>query len=265
MHGLFTIAKKYVHYYLTASNGHGHGIHSPFVFSFIKNVLTDKKKYNVYKHIEAQRKRLLNDEQAIEVKDLGAGSMEYNTSQRRVKNIASSSLKPKKYAQLLFRIVQHYQCQNVVELGTSLGITTAYLASATHRPQVTTLEGSPAISKVAEQTFAALQLLNIKPIIGNFNDTLPQWLAHTNTVDFVFIDGNHRKAPTLQYFSLLLTKANSKTIFIFDDIYWSAEMEQAWGQIKSHPQVRLSINLFFIGIVFIDPIFLVKQHYTIRF
>ena len=124
----FQLAKKYLHYYITASNGKGHGVHSPFVFDFIKNVKNDKKEYTCYEMIEQQRKKLLADETIIDVEDFGAGSSVMKTNKRAVKNIAQSSLKPKKYAQLLFRMVQHYQPKTIIELGTSLGITTSYLA-----------------------------------------------------------------------------------------------------------------------------------------
>src|SRR4051812_24731078 len=107
MYSSFQLAKKYLHYYLTASNGKGHGIHSPFVFNFIKFVLNDDKKYACYDEIESLRKKLLQDNSLIDVEDFGAGSTVIKTSKRIVKRIAASSLKPKKFSQLLHRIVQY--------------------------------------------------------------------------------------------------------------------------------------------------------------
>jgi len=52
---------------------------------------------------------------------------------------------------------------------------------------------------------------------------------------------------------------------VFDDIHWSAEMEKAWLEIKSHPSVQYTIDIFFLGFVFFRPDFKVKQNFSIRF
>ncbi len=265
MYSHFTLAKKYFKYYLTASNGKGHGVHSPFVFEFIKFVLNDKKKYDVYSTIEKQRQVLLNDKKIIEVEDFGAGSTVIKTKQRVVKDIATSSLKPKKYSQLLFRMIQYYNKKNVLELGTSFGITTSYIAAAKNNPTVTTMEGSVNIATIAQQSFDSLQINNVTIVKGDFEKTLSPHLNKIDRIDFAFLDGNHRKVPTLQYFKQILTKSNEETIFVFDDIHWSAEMEAAWEELKSHESVTLTIDLFFIGIVFLKTDFKVKQHFVVRY
>jgi predicted O-methyltransferase YrrM len=265
MYSSFTLAKKYARYYFTAANGKGHGVHSPFVFDFIKNVLRDKKTYYCYNSIEQLRSELLTDNSVIEVEDFGAGSTVIKSNSRVVKAIAKSSLKPKKFAQLLFRMVSYYQPQNMVELGTSLGITSAYLASGNSSAPLYTCEGAKSIATIAQQNFNHLGLKNTILLPGDFAKTLPVLLESLNKVDFAFIDGNHRQAPTLQYFEELLQKTHSGSVLVFDDIHWSAEMEAAWATIRNHPAVTLSIDLFFIGIVFFDTSFTVKQHFTIRF
>ena len=264
MYSPFQLATKYFKYYLTSSNGNGHGVHSPFVFNFIKFVLNDKKEHSCYRTIEEVRKSLLKDQTSIEVEDFGAGSAIIKTKQRVVKDIAASSLKPKKYSQLLFRIVQYYNATNILELGTSFGTTTAYLASSGNT-LVTTMEGSTNIAGIAQKNFSLLGLKNIEIIKGDFEKTLPEYLSTSKKIDFVFLDGNHRKAPTLQYFQQILLHANEETIFVFDDIHWSKEMEQAWEGIKNHNQVTLTIDLFFIGIALIGKSFKEKQHFAIRF
>ncbi len=254
-----------MHYWLTSSNGSGHGIHSPFVFDFIKQVLKDKKLYSAYSTIEKVRYNLLNDSSIIEVEDFGAGSTVIKTNQRSVGKIAGSSLKSKKYAQLLFRIVQYYKPSSLIELGTSFGITTSYLASANSQATVTTFEGASAIAAIAERNFKALAINNVQLIIGDFSNKLPEFLGNERKFDFAFIDGNHRKEPTLQYFEILLKSSHESTMVIFDDIHWSDEMEAAWEGIKNHAAVTLTIDLFFIGLVFLKKDFKVKQHFTIRF
>lgn len=265
MYTRLTLAKKYLHYYLTASSGKGHGIHSPFVFDFIKNVLTDNTAYPAYQPIEQTRSTLLANSGIIEVEDFGAGSSVIKTNKRVVSAIAASSLKPKKYAQLLHRMVQYYQPSTVLELGTSFGITTAYLAAAHAACKVFTCEGSGAIASIAKKHFDELHLNNIQLIEGDFAQTFSPLLSNLHTIDFAFIDGNHRREPTLYYFNQLLDRVNPATILVFDDIHWSSEMEAAWDTIKHHPDVTLTIDLFFIGIVFFNADFNYKQHFTIRF
>lgn len=265
MYTPFQLAKKYLYYYLSASNGKGHGVHSPFVFDFIENVLRDKKQYNCYAAIERQREKLINNNTLIEVEDFGAGSSVIKSNQRIVKDIANSSLKPRKFAQLLFRMVYYYQPATIIELGTSFGITCSYLSAGNENSQLYTCEGATNIAAIAQQTFDALQIKNIELIKGDFAKTLPSLLSKIGTIDFAFVDGNHRKEPTVQYFQQLLNHSKGSTILIFDDIHWSAEMEVAWSTIRQNPAVTLTIDLFFIGLVFINPDFKVKQHFAIRF
>ena len=261
----FQLTKKYIYYYLTASNGKGHGVHSPFVFDFIKNVLRDKTRYSCYAAVEQQRQQLLQNTEVIEVEDFGAGSAVMKSNKRVIKNIASSSLKPKKFAQLLFRIVQYYKPATIIELGTSLGITTCYLAKGNMAGRVFTFEGSAAIAAIAQKNFKNLQQKNIQLTLGDFAKTFQPKLDETGKVDLAFVDGNHRKLPTIQYFEQLLHHSSASTLLIFDDIHWSKEMEAAWSQIQQHSSVTLTIDLFFIGLVFINPKFKEKQHFSIRF
>jgi len=265
LYSKFTIAKKYLHYLISSSNGKGHGTHSPFVFDFIVNVLNDKTAYSDYKKIEHIRKDLLKNKNTIEVEDFGAGSGIIKTNTRRIDKIAASSLKSKKYAQLLYRVVKYYQPKQIVEIGTSFGITTSYLATANLDSTVFTHEGAPQIADIATETFRKLSLSNVQLKKGDFAISLPATIAAMNTIDFAFIDGNHRKKPTWEYFELLLTKSNENSIFIFDDIHWSKEMEQVWKEISLHPAVTLSIDLFFIGIVFFKKDFKVTQHFSVQF
>ena len=265
MYNRFQLTKKYLYYCLTASSGKGHGIHSPFVFDFIKNVLRDKKQYDWYPIIETGRQKLLQQSAAIEVTDFGAGSSVIKTSKRVVADMAKSSLKPKKYAQLLFRMVKYYRPATILELGTSFGITTGYLAAGNAHAKVYTMEGSSAIAEIARKTFNTLDLKNIELIEGDFDITLPFLLSKLNKIDLAFIDGNHVKDATLDYFAKILNASTTSSILIFDDIHWSAGMEAAWAEIRLHPTVTLTIDLFFIGIVFLNADFNHKQHFTIRF
>jgi predicted O-methyltransferase YrrM len=265
MYSPFQLIGKYLNYWIKASNGKGHGIHSPFVFEFVTKVLNGKKDETVYAAIESVRKQLLKDESVITVEDFGAGSRVIGTRQRKIRQIANTSLKPKKYSQLLHRIVQYYQPGAVLEIGTSLGITTSYLAKAKPGAKVTTMEGAKEIAAIAKRNFSSLGLLNVEQVTGNFDDTLSPTLSYINKVDLAFIDGNHRYEPTIRYFRQVLERSHDHTIIILDDIYWSKEMEQAWEWVKDHERTRLTIDLFAIGIVILRPEILHKQHFRIRY
>jgi predicted O-methyltransferase YrrM len=208
---------------------------------------------------------MLRDKRVLEVQDFGAGSRTGATKRRGVSQIAHSALKPQKFGQLLFRLANYYQCKTIVELGTSLGITTCYLASACNNAKVYTLEGASAVAAVASQNISWLGLKNVEQVTGNFDDTLPPLLNRLGMVDLVYIDGNHRKEPTLRYFDMLRQHAHHQTMLVFDDIHWSREMEDAWEQIRQHESVTLSVDLFFLGIVFFNPAFREKQHFRIRY
>lgn len=265
MYNRWQLALKYFRYYLTASNGKGHGMHSPFFFHFIGQVLNDKKDYPALKDVETLRKKLLKDQTTLIIDDFGAGSSLANKKKRSVSSIARHSAKSAKLAALFFRIVKNYQPKIIIELGTSLGLTTSYLSLAKPDAQLISIEGSPAIAGSARINFERLGLKNISLRIGNFDQLLPDVLASLNQVDFAFVDGNHLLEPTQRYFENLLSRVNNDTIIVFDDIHWSREMELAWDMIKAHPATRATVDLFFVGIVFFRQEFKEKQHFTIRF
>ncbi|HMU46220.1 MAG TPA: class I SAM-dependent methyltransferase [Chitinophagaceae bacterium] len=265
MYSAPTLALKYLQYYFKASNGKGHGMHSPFVFDFIAKVLCDKQHYTEYDKVEELRQQLLSNKTPLVIKDLGAGSSKTKSDTRSIASLAKNAAKPKKFGQLLFRLVKYYQPKIILELGTSLGITTSYLSLAKPDRWVITAEGSGEIAEIARKNFKELSLSNVELVEGNFDNVLPGILNNSGMIDFAFIDGNHRKEPTLRYFKQIQSKSGNDTILIFDDIHWSREMEEAWKIIKDHPATSCTIDLFFIGIVLFRKEFHEKQHFSIRF
>lgn len=237
-----------------------HSIHSPFVFDLYTNIIKEAKPYYAFANIESIRAKYLLESKSISVTDFGTG----NSSKRRISTIASRTLKKPKSAELLFRLANYFSPSNILELGTSLGITTSYLASANSKSQIHTLEGCPEIAAIASQTFKTLKLDNVNLTIGSFDENLESVLSSIPSLDFIFIDGNHRKEPTIKYFQACLKASNDKTVFIIDDIHWSAEMNEAWLALKQHPKVTISIDLFDIGILILSPNSL-KQDFILRF
>jgi len=244
----FRFAKDYLLHRFKAKTRHG--VHSPFVYRLIDEVIYDFESKKVYEEIEALRKQLLNDNRTINVFDLGAGSKVNNNQTKRISDIARNALKPPRLAQSLYRLAADLQPQNIIELGTCLGITSIYLQKAAPEAKVYTLEGSPETAAAALEVFAKAKAGEIKEITGNFDDTLPGVIKELDQLDFVFVDGNHQKDATLKYFEWCLPKVHQNTLLIFDDIYWSEGMKQAWSEIKAHPQVTVTVDLFWIGLVF---------------
>lgn len=241
-----------------------HGVHSPFVFDLYHNVLQHTGHFQAYYHVEALRDELLQDKRELQVTDFGAGSKISQHKTRKVKDIARTSAKPAKYGQLLFRLVNHFQPHILFELGTSLGLTTSYLAEARKKGRIYTFEGCPNIASIARKNFQQLGLQNIKVIEGNLDETLQQQLQQVEQLDFAFLDGNHRYEPTMRYFERCLAKSHEQTVLVLDDIYWSGEMKAAWQEIKRHPQVRQTVDLYFVGLVFFrtqQP----KENFTLNF
>ncbi len=244
--------------------GNAHGLHSPFVYSLYTTVICHNGSFAAFAPIEARRRALLKSPASLTVTDLGAGSHTGAGRVRRVADIARAAAKPPRLAQLLFRLVNHFRPAIVLELGTSLGLTTAYLAAADSRHHVITFEGCPNVAAAARENFAALDLGNVEVVEGNLDATLAPALARLpGPADFVFFDGNHRREPTLRYFAQCLAHRTDESVFVFDDIHWSAGMEQAWAAIKAHPDVTVTVDLFYVGLVFFrknQP----KQHFTLR-
>jgi len=261
----FTLINKYISYLWKASNAKGHGVHSPFVYAFIKNVLNTKSTGASIDAIELYRQQLLNNQKEITILDLGAGADKKGNTSRTIAQIAKGALKPKKYSALLSRIIAYFQPHQVLEMGTSLGITTCYLAQGVPNASVVTMEGAPTVAQEALTTFKNLGYQNIQLIEGNFDQSLPNYLHSISTIGIAYVDGNHRYSPTMQYFNLLLTKSNEHSIFIFDDIHWSREMEKAWAEIKADTRIALTIDLFYIGIVFLKKGNKEKENFMIKF
>lgn len=256
----FSIICKYLLHFFTARNTGGFGVHSPFLFQFTRFVLFEKHSFYNFKSIEKVRKYLKNDKKIIDLTDFGTRTNRRTT----VASIASKSLKSAKYGQLLFRMVRYFKAINILELGTSLGITTSYLASSTTEIKCVSLEGCPQIVAIAQENFEKLGIKNIEIVVGNIDETLHDAIQKFESIDFIFIDANHQYDAVLNYFEMCLPKISCDSIIIIDDIYWSKEMEKAWKMIKNHPSVTSTIDLFQLGIVFFNGD-LHKKHYKMRY
>lgn len=253
-------AINYLFYFFTAGNRHS--VHSPFVYDFVCKVLDVRKTKPSYHEFELIRSKMLKSNSMIEILPLGARAKE--VEKVKLKTIAARSAKSAKYAELLERICDYYQPVFAIEIGTSLGLSAMYQASALREGHLWTLEGNPDSMKVARHNFEKLGFQNIHPIEGDFDVTLPHLVNELPRIDYVFFDGNHSLGATLKYFEICLAKSHNHTIFVFDDIRWSDDMLTAWNKIKNHPLVHVSIDLYTMGIIFFRTE-QEKEHFTLRY
>jgi len=241
-------AYRFIEHWLKAVDEHS--MHAPFIYSFYTEIV--KKDYLIpeFERIESLRKQLLKSTGSIEVCDMGAGSRVNKGRRKSISEIARHELSSAKFSRLLYRIIQHYKPQNIIELGTSLGINTLYMASADEKTKIITIEGCPNTAAKAAELFKECNSNNIKQEKGNIDSLFPDILDNLQVLGLMYIDANHTLQATLKYFELALTKITENSILIFDDIHWSNDMEEAWKVIKSNEKVADTLDLFEAGLVF---------------
>lgn len=238
--------KEYIKFLLKSSNQHG--IHSPFVYNLVTKCFYDKAEYSDYQTIIDFKKYLKEVDLELEVTDFGAGSKKLKSASRAVSNMAKHVAISNKNAKLLFRISKYFKPNTVLELGTSLGFATQALALGNPNANIISIEGCPEISAYTKTQLKLQKLNNIEILTDDFSKVIPK--IDIPKFDLIFFDGNHQKEATLKYFEMLLPKAHNDSLFIFDDIYWSKGMTEAWEIIKHHPKVTVTIDTFSWGMAF---------------
>lgn len=241
---LFQI-KSYLNFLWHSKNEHG--VHSPFVFSLITKCFYDKKTKADYILLKKYRNSLLKNNNTIHVADFGAGSRVFKSNVRVISKIAQTAGITKKRAELLYRIVQYFEPKDILEIGTSVGLATSALSLGNRTSSIVTLEGCPETAGIAQQQFEEIGFDNINSVVTEFGSYLQ---TVSDSFQFIYFDGNHSKKATLDYFELLLPTITNNSVWIFDDIHWSAEMEEAWNIIKQNPKVTVTIDTFQWGLVF---------------
>lgn len=265
------IIKSYLKFLWNSKNQHG--VHSPFVFDLVTKCFYDKKNYREYSILKNYRNSFLENKNTIEVTDFGAGSRVFKSNTRAINQIAKNAGISSKRAELLFRIVNYFQPENILEIGTSLGLATSAMslgletktnrAKLNKNAKIVTLEGCPNTMAIAKNQCQLQNLNNIEFVATKFEDYLSNCQLNTENCQLIYFDGNHSKKATLEYFELLLPTIANDTVWIFDDIHWSKDMEEAWEIIKNHPKVTVTIDTFQWGIVFFR-IEQKKEHFVIR-
>ena len=253
--------KSYLNFLYNSKNEHG--VHSPFVFDLVTKCFYDKTKYPEYGILKKYRKSLLDDSDSIEVTDFGSGSKIFKSNKRKVAQIAKVAGISSKRAELLFRIVRYFKPNEILEIGTSLGLATSAIALGNSNSKITSLEGCPNTITIAKNKSQLCNLRNIDFVNTKFEDYLINCQRSKEHLDLIYFDGNHSKKATVDYFEFLLPTITNNSVWIFDDIHWNTEMEQAWESIKNHAKVTVTIDTFQWGIVFFRAE-QAKQNFVIR-
>jgi predicted O-methyltransferase YrrM len=253
--------KSYLNFLWNSNNQHG--VHSPFVYNLVTKCFYDKKKYPEYSILKNYRNSLLENKNTIEVTDFGAGSRIFKSNTRAINQIAKNAGISSKRAELLFRIVNYFQPDTIIEIGTSLGLATSALSLGNSKSKIISLEGCPNTIEIAKNQCQLQNLNNIEFINTEFSIYLKNPKSETRNPKLIYFDGNHSKKATLEYFYLLLPTITNDSIWIFDDIHWSSDMEEAWEIITNHSKVTVTIDTFQWGIVFFR-IEQEKEHFIIR-
>lgn len=255
---------KYLEYRLFSTHRKGYGIHSPFVFHLVSEVFRNKTGSDIVLNIESIRKNMLSDFRMIEVKDFGAGSTRFKGNLRKVSDIARYSAVPKKYGILLSSMANEFGQRGIIELGTSLGISTMYLASGCKEAAVYTIEGCSKTAAVAKEYFHRSSTGNIEMFIGSFDEMVPVIAEKNFTPGLIYIDGDHRGGALKKNFEALARISDNNTVMMIDDINHSAEMSESWKWIKNHPRVTLTVDIYRMGLVFFRR-GITRSDYVIRY
>ncbi|MCC5937668.1 MAG: class I SAM-dependent methyltransferase [Lunatimonas sp.] len=197
--------------------------------------------------IEEVRRKHLGDNHFLEIVDYGAGSKRMVSNSRRVGQVARVSSSRLSYNLLYQGLCSLTPANTVIELGTCLGITTAYLAQVTSG-RVFSFEASDALLQIARRTVAAYPNVTLVP--GNADFTLPEALGSFSSVDFCLLDANHTYDATVRYAEAVWPLLHEQSVLVIGDIHWSKEMNKAWNEIRRLPGVTLTMDFFECGVLF---------------
>jgi len=240
----FRLAKDLLLHTLKAKNRHG--LHSPFVYRVVDTVIYDFHAKIVYPPIEKRRAGLLADARSITLTNPVTGAYR----QKKISLVAAETLKPAKLDQMLYRLAAFFKPDKIVEIGACPGITTLYLRQAVTDAAIYAWEEDAETFDIAQDTFKKAAIDDINLITGKYEKVMPRLINALDKLDFVLIGSDLQKVTILKYFELCLPKTYDKTVLIFYGIYQNEDMKQAWAAIKAHPKVTVTVDLFWMGLVF---------------
>ena len=240
---------KYLIHQFNLKHRHGHGIHSPYLFEFVNGVIYNDIRTEVPGWLTALHRQLRRERAMLTATGPGAPSTVKGGPQRSVRSFVKGSSVSLKYGALLFRISRWFRPGVILELGTGLGISTLYLSAGSPGIPVHTIEGISERADFSEGLFKRSSLTTVKVHVGEIEEVLESLAGEVKGRMLVFVDGNHRFDPTIGYLKWILGQAGAESVVVMDDLYWSKEMARAWHEIISWPEVRMSIDLYQMGVL----------------
>ena len=212
-----------------------------------------------FARVEAHRKRLLASNEVVDYRVFGSNNTEL------IKNVCAKATSPATWARLIYTLAKELPAKKVLEIGTNLGVSGSYLLEAmrsTEGSHLVTMDGMPRYVEISREAFLTIvPEARFETIVGRYEDTFDAMVARHEGFDLLFIDGNHQRDPTVEYFLKLLSRATRPSLWVFDDIYWTTGMEDAWRTIRHHPQTAYSIDMYKQGIVVVDPAVTEPRHF----
>ena len=239
----------YFWYLLTARHRWGYGLHSPFMYDFCRQVLWRSNREALFR-VRSRVRALKKDTRMVACPDdPGAGSAVLSSDGEPVGRIVGRSSVSYKYGKVLYAAARVFNPSTILELGASVGISTMYLCEGAPQADVYTIEACREKLAVCRENARLLGHDHLHPVQGSFAKVVPGLLRGISSPDIVFIDGDHRKDKVLEYFEQIVPHLQHDSLVIFDDIHWSKEMTRAWEILTTHPGVKVSVDLFRVGIL----------------
>lgn len=251
---------QYIEYYLKKEDRHS--LQSPFSYQLyqrLRDYRSEKKDH--YPILEQKRAIFLEDGSKIRVKDFGAGSYRFSSEERKIKDIIRISCSSQKYSLLYQYFCSLTPAKTVIELGSCLGLNACYLAEVTEGT-LYSFEGAEELVHLIKKNVKSYK--NIRLILGDISETLPNFLKNCPKVDFAFIDANHTYRHTLLYYQQFMDLVHQGSVIIIGDIHWSKEMNQAWKEIIASEKVRLSLDFYECGVLLFKE-GLEKNHHILHY
>jgi len=242
-------ARKYLWKIRKAKYGRGFGIHSPFVFSLITNVLREKSLYYDYKRIEQLRDALLDDPSFL--------------LNRETQKKIQKSLTSERHGRFLFRLVNFFHPETLLEIGTGLGVDTLYMASPQKNCRCFTLEEDPLLQDLSGKLFSAQSSSNIELVKGRWRDSLEEALNKIEKLDFVCLNAN-QKQPIHELYKMCRSKMHEQSIFVIRNIRVSKDLYELWEELKKEEKVISAVDMYSMGILLYNPS-LTNKHYSLYY
>ena len=196
------------------------------------------------------KRRLYTDQCRVPRMDFGAGSRYFHHENHTIAQLAGISGASRWSGRFLKSLARHLRPSVVLELGTSLGLSTLYLAEGCDPEcRIHTIEGNVVLANRAKVNFEQADYDNITVHIGTFRTILPTLLDRIPNPNLIVIDGDHRSDSLLAYVERCLPYLSDPGWIVVDDIRWSPDMHCGWRALRQYPGVKKSIDTYHYGIL----------------